>query len=241
MKANVTYVHHSGYKIQIDDVILIFDYIGGDLGLENADPDKKIYFFVSHAHGDHFSPKIFGYDKQVCKYVLSFDIMKGEKHRERIAREFWDKTVVAEKNDEFEVDGMQIRTLTSTDEGVAFVVGIGGKNIFYAGDLNDWYWEMEDDEHHRATMHGMFAKEINKLKDIKIDIAMFPVDGRLQGQYDLGGSQVLRLGVGHFFPMHFWGEYKITAKFKQKYENVYKNTGIYEITKDGENFEIILT
>ena len=38
---------------------------------------------------------------------------------------------------------VRIRTLKSTDEGVAFLVEAEGKSIYHAGDLNWWYWEGE--------------------------------------------------------------------------------------------------
>ncbi len=43
--------------------------------------------------------------------------------------------------------GAEIRTLRSTDEGVAFVVHYAGKTIYHAGDLNWWHWKKgEPDE-----------------------------------------------------------------------------------------------
>ena len=46
---------------------------------------------------------------------------------------------------EIELDGMKIRTLRSTDEGVAFFVRFKEMTIFHAGDLNWWHWEDESE------------------------------------------------------------------------------------------------
>lgn len=135
---------------------------------------------------------------------------------------------------------MRVETLLSTDLGVAYVIELGGKVIFFAGDLNDWYWEMEDNEQQRITMHEMFTKQLDKLRGKKIDLAFFLVDPRQAGQYDLGGKQVLELEPRYFMPMHFWGNYDITKKFKKEHEKVYPNTKIFEITREYEAFEINL-
>ena len=45
------------------------------------------------------------------------------------------------------IGSVQVETLKSNDEGVAFLVTAEGRTIYHAGDLNWWYWngEPEDD------------------------------------------------------------------------------------------------
>ena len=49
----ITYIGHSGFSVEYDNVVFIFDYYRGKLPA--FDRKKKIYVFVSHAHFDHFT------------------------------------------------------------------------------------------------------------------------------------------------------------------------------------------
>jgi hypothetical protein len=160
---------------------------------------------------------------KVKKYIISSDVPLSEKILPS------DKVVIVEPDSFVTVDEMKIKTYTSTDAGVAFLINIINKNVFFAGDLNDWYWEMEDSDDVRDEMHNRFVAEINKLKNTNIDIAYFLVDPRQQGQFDLGGKQILDLRPKYFLPIHFWEDYSITTKFKDKYKNLYNDTTIVDI------------
>ena len=48
----ITYLEHSGFAVECDDYVLIFDYYKGNL--PQFDKDKKICVFASHVHYDHF-------------------------------------------------------------------------------------------------------------------------------------------------------------------------------------------
>lgn len=231
MKVSTQYIHHSCYTLEIQNYFIVFDYFEGELHLPEG---KDIYFFVSHAHGDHFSNKIFDYMDRVKKYIISSDVIFDEKFLSS------GKIVTIDPDANVTVDEMKIKTYISTDAGVAFMINIFGKNIFFAGDLNDWYWEMEDSDEVRDDMHKRFVNEIDKLRNIKIDIAYFLVDPRQQGQFDLGGRQILDLKPKYFLPIHFWEDYNITTKFKEKYQNLFKDTEIFDIKEKNQilNFEI---
>ena len=51
----ITYLEHSGFAVECDDYVLIFDYYKGNL--PQFDKDKKICVFASHVHYDHFKKK----------------------------------------------------------------------------------------------------------------------------------------------------------------------------------------
>lgn len=224
MKVRANYIHHSCYTLEIENYFLVFDYFEGDLDIPK---DKDVYFFVSHVHSDHYSKKIFNYSKDVKKYIISSDVkVDGE------------NIVFVKPYESIIVDDMKIDTLNSTDAGVAFMINIFGKNIFYAGDLNDWYWEMEDTQQQRDEMHARFTSEINRIKNIDIDLVFFLVDPRQAGQYDLGGKQILSLKPKNFLPMHFWENYDITTKFKNIYTPIYKDTKIYDIQKRNQVIDL---
>ena len=44
----ITYLEHSGFAVECDDYVLIFDYYKGNL--PQFDKDKKICVFASHVH-----------------------------------------------------------------------------------------------------------------------------------------------------------------------------------------------
>ena len=81
-----------------------------------------------------------------------------------------------------------MRTLKSTDEGVAFLIRIGERIIYHAGDLNWWHWEEESPRYNKLMMQR-YQREIEKLEGRHIDVAFVPADPRQGEQYywDLTG------------------------------------------------------
>ena len=53
----VTYLDHSGFLLELKDRYFIFDYYKGEL--PPLDRKKEVLVFCSHAHRDHYNPKIF--------------------------------------------------------------------------------------------------------------------------------------------------------------------------------------
>lgn len=225
MNIKAIFIRHSCFTLEFDEFIILFDYFKGDVKLASG---KRVYALCSHSHPDHYSSKVFDAAKGGF-FIFSKDI-KAKTDR---------NTHYMGADESFETPDFTVYTYGSTDEGVSFVVEVSGKTIFFAGDLNDWYWEMEDDEHQRKTMHGMFRKELAKIAQKRIDIAFFPVDPRQQGQWDLGAAQVLEsLKPKYFFPMHFWGDYKITDRLKDKYGAKYPDTEFITISEKNQSFEL---
>ena len=79
----ITYIHHSSFLAELDQLYLLFDYIGGPL--PPLSPDKDLLVLVSHRHQDHFSSAIWELAGQYphVRYILSDDIWQNrvpEKH-----------------------------------------------------------------------------------------------------------------------------------------------------------------
>lgn len=89
-------------------------------------------------HPDHFKREILELKSEypTAEYILSRDIRFREEERKP-----WIHSVRA--NMEYEIGQLKVRTLKSTDVGVAFVVETEGKRIYHAGDLNWWHWTGE--------------------------------------------------------------------------------------------------
>lgn len=214
----IKYLFHSGFFVETEDKILVFDYFEdnckkqsafscGKLKPEDFSDEKEVIFFVSHAHYDHFDKEIFKLHKN-SKYVISNDL--------RIAKN--ESITLCEPYQTLEIDGLKIQTFGSTDEGLSFLVNIDGKNIFHAGDLNWWHWEGES-ESEKENAKKMFFAEVEKLEGIHIDIAFFPVDPRLEDAYFYGGKYFIeKIKPDVFIPMHFQDCYYITKKFKNYME-----------------------
>lgn len=234
----IKYLFHSGFLVETQDKILVFDYFEdnckkqsafscGKLKPEDFSDDKEVIFFVSHAHYDHFDKEIFKLHKN-SKYVISNDL--------RIAKN--DNITICAPYQKFTIGDLQIETFGSTDEGISFLINIEGKKIFHAGDLNWWHWEGESEEEKQAAKDNFF-KETEKLLGIDIDIAFFPVDPRLEDAYYYGGKYFIeKIRPKIFVPMHFQDCYYITEKFKAYMANENLNTKILTMEKRGQFLEI---
>ena len=224
----VTYLDHSGFLVELEDAYFLFDYYKGRL--PQIDLEKKMFVFVSHAHHDHYRKDIFNLRKHFreIRYVLSSDIeIKAEKD-----------IVQMQPNEKKEVRGAEIRTLRSTDEGVAFVVHYAGKTIYHAGDLNWWHWE-EETESYNEQMRQDYQREIDKLKDIVIDIAFVPLDPRQENQYAWGMDYFMKhTHTKYVFPMHMWGDYEVYDRLMENPEAEPYKERVIEVKEPGQVFEV---
>lgn len=190
----ITYIHHSSFSVELDNTILLFDYFKGDL--PSFDKNKKLYVFSSHSHHDHFDKSIFNLEKihPNVEYILSNDI--------KITKSQNTKFVGA--NERLLVDNLEIRTLESSDLGVAFIVKVENKTIYHAGDLNWWHWEGENTPEENKFAENKFKSSIDKITGENIDVAFLPLDSRQGNQYYLGFDYFMRnTNTKIAFPMHF--------------------------------------
>ena len=73
---DIYFLHHSGFVLELEKVILVFDYYLDPLKLleERLEKtDKPVYFFVSHVHGDHFNRAIRSFEDRSSGYFLHRD------------------------------------------------------------------------------------------------------------------------------------------------------------------------
>ncbi len=222
----VTYLGHSGFLAELEDAYLLFDYYKGEL--PEMDPDKKMAVFVSHSHYDHFGKDVFRLRdlfKQI-RFILSDDVPAQEET----------DVIFVRPNECREVLGLDITTLRSNDEGVAFLVKYKNRTIYHAGDLNWWHWAGEPDAYN-TKMRRSYQSEINKLQKEKIDVAFVPVDPRLGEQYCWGLDCFMkRTETAKVFPMHFWETYDIFDRlFLEKCTEDYQDK-IVRIDREGQSF-----
>lgn len=198
--AKVTYLYNSGFVVELDETVLVFDYYTDEKNyLPNILPKyKKIYFFVSHSHFDHWNPIIGKFEKTAEKYFISYDIHDRAALPEQ-------KTIVLQEYDKYEDDCIKVNSYSSTDAGISFEAVTDGWRIFHAGDFNWWHWK-GDTERNNAFARNGFLKQMKKLAGLQADIAFFPVDRRLEECCDWGVKEFCRrTDIKHLITMHNTG------------------------------------
>lgn len=246
----ITFVHHSCFVVELEERVLIFDYFhngrvkGYDFTgvIPEFDPAKKVYVFASHFHQDHFDPEVLRWTEKYpdIHYIFSKDIRLGNHYLERngIDASVKQKITFVQPGHRYTVDDIGLRTLRSTDAGVAYVVYAEGKCIYHAGDLNLWKWEgageLVNGKESRAYRH-----EINKLSDERIDVAFVPLDPRLR-KYEAEGLKYFMENADAqvIFPMHMWQDYSPIARFKAKISNLAFAGRLVELTGENEAYEL---
>lgn len=169
-QAVVHYLNHSGYAIETEKHLLVFDYF--QPGASPTTPsllngrinpgelkEKKMIVFVSHEHGDHYDTAIWRWRKADpgITYVMGFKPATEESYN-----------YVAPRGDTT-IEGVRIHAIRSTDSGVGFLTETDGIVVYHPGDhVNKTRVPGED-----------FKGEIDYLAGLKmeVDIAFFPVAG----------------------------------------------------------------
>ena len=227
----IYYIYHSGFVLELEKSILIFDFYRIPTDKKNEEEsfiskfikrtDKKVYVFSSHSHSDHFNKEILKWLNlnENIKYILSDDI-KIHKHK---------NFYFTKEGDSFELDNLKISTFGSTDLGSSFYVNVEDKNIFHSGDLHLWHWE-DDTLEEEKTMYDAYMSELEKIKKLdRIDIAFVPVDPRL-GVNTLEGVELFYkvLKPKLIVPMHFSDDYSRMKNFIENFKNI-KDVEVIEI------------
>ena len=208
----VIYIYHSSFAVELERSVLIFDYYG-EGRLPEVSPGKGVYFLNSHGHPDHFKKEILELGDRYpgARYVLSGDIRLSEGEK-------GDQVVRVRAREEYEIGELRVRTLRSTDVGVAFLVETEGKRIYHGGDLNWWHWEGES----RAWNNNMAAnyrREVDRLSGQSVDLAFLPLDPRLSDAYSWGMRYFLEeVKADHVYPMHCWDKYEICEQVRKEPE-----------------------
>lgn len=227
-KLEIKYCYHSGFTVEIEDAILIFDYWNKKNNLNEEDLKKynEVYVFISHSHPDHFDPIVYTWKKINIIYIISDDIPKNVPGVRMTPGE------VKRINNK-----MLVRAFDSTDIGISFYIEYEEISIFHAGDLNLWHWKEESTPQEIEDAENKFKKIIQKLKNYKIDIAFFPADPRMGKEFDAG--------INYFFytikptiliPMHFWEKKELIEDLSRKIK--LQNKEYIPLTEKGDRLRV---
>lgn len=256
----ITFVYHSCFAVETDRCILVFDFWKDPAGVIPGllSGEKQMYVFSSHFHEDHFNREIFLWkDMRPVRengsvpgvsYILSKDILK----RRRAERGEADRWLA--KGGTWADENVRVTATGSNDSGVSWIVDTGGRSIFHAGDLNNWYSRFLTDDFQgglvRSTETGEMIDPvreeklyIGELKDIRkirdgFDVVMFPVDGRTGNGYTKGARQFIsRFRTGLFVPMHFTASGFASAWRMREFTDAL-SIPFWAISRNGETVEI---
>ena len=250
----VTYIAHSGFLVEWEHFYTLFDWWKGEL--PPLDRSKPLLVFASHNHEDHFDKHIFTLPQTypTTRFILSHDIRLATRRWERLGmtRELYQR-VTSLRSDSLlttEAGGvpLTVRTIHSTDAGVAFLLSAENRLVYHAGDLNWWHWT-EEGEQYCANMAASYRRAVAKLAaavrdeaadcgcEPIIDAAMIPLDPRLEDAYDKGIAYLTeQISVGTVFPMHMWEKYDWIDRYRREHPD--EADKIVHITREGESFTL---
>ena len=126
--------------------------------------------------------------------------------------------------------------MTSTDEGVAFLLDYEGKSLYHAGDLNWWTWPGETEAEYK-DMTRRFKAEMEKLAGRHLDVAFVPLDPRQEERYYWGLNYFMGItDTDRVFPMHFWGDFSVIDRLLADEVSAPYREKIHKISKRGETW-----
>ncbi len=227
----IYFIQHSSFLAETESALYLFDYFGGKLPIVNR--EKPLFVLASHSHDDHFSTEVFEAVGNFHKvsFILSSDISKT-----KVPELYQKQTVFVSPYQNISYEFGEIRTLQSTDLGVAFLIKEKDQTIYHAGDLNSWVWQGAS-PYQNEQMISLYQSEIQKLKGEKIDVAFMLLDPRQEENYALGMTLLLEeVNPKIVVPMHMWGDFSVVPKFKKEFPQYAER--MLMVQKEGDFFEI---
>ncbi len=240
MRVCITYWYHSCFTIEIGDKVMLFDYPNRgidasiDEEIKTTIDGSELYIFISHGHGDHFSPEVTKFSKSSEKTRVLFSDDISEKSMLNGHSELSDSVTFnrMEPGEQYNVDDMRVRTWKSNDAGLAFLIHQDKKKIYYGGDLAKWNWPEWNDKKIKEHVK-IFDEVVKELRDEDIDIAFSNMDERLPSW--AGPLEFIEKVNPHYFvPMHTFGNEGWIDDLIN--ENINAKSEIFHYEKAGDEF-----
>ncbi len=241
----ITYIFHSCFIITDDEVQMVFDYPDFDalayVGLfaqkidiePYIDPTRRVLFFSSHSHPDHFNPKIIDMMRNIpdSRFIFSNetlnifpDYTSGMENRCNTLK----------PGDSVDIGTTHISAMASTDIGISFFIEHKGAHIFFPGDLALWIWEDLDRET-KKEIEEIFNNTIMDIKQREIDILFVVVEPNLR-EFGWGGAvdAVRSLTPALTIPVHLRQQYSLIYEFKK---TLPKGTKVFSYRRTGDYYD----
>lgn len=223
--ANLIFLNHSGFLLELEQVILVFDmFTDPALVLSRyTESEKPVYFFVSHAHYDHWNTDILDFTHEgtrnffldaTCELPEDFE----QEDSDRFFQVYPGFSYQFTAKETQDTGLVEISAFASTDEGVSFLIKTQEGNVFHAGDLNLWDW-VEDGED--LDMHSSYRAALedisSHLAGESLWISMLPVDQRLGDKALLGAEVFLEyFNTEYLVPDHLNGGVDLPHKLAER-------------------------
>lgn len=222
----LTYIYHSGFALEWPEegVTIIVDFYRDADGVADKVAEslirqaKHLYVLSTHFHPDHFDPTILSWKetRPDIRYIFSKDILKRKRAKQGEAH-------FLRKGECYVDEFIRVDACGSTDVGSSFLIRLGEWTVFHAGDLNNWHWSEESTAEEVRKAEGDYLAELAYLRTrtTAVDVAMFPVDGRMGHDYMRGARQFIEhIKTSVFVPMHFEPHYEAGHAFRPEAEQM---------------------
>lgn len=247
-EAKVVYCGHSGWAVQTEKHLLIFDYWNmnksDNAGLANGSicpkeiKNKDVIVFVSHDHSDHYDTSIYRWANEVKNITYVYGFKPEEAWINKETGYHGPEYVYINDNQSKQIDNITVTTMKSNDSGQGFLVTADGVTIYHPGDHALF---TADDE-------AGFKKEVDFIAgQVKqVDIAFLPVTGcpsRWKKEFIVQGFfyTIDKLNPTQVFPMHaIQREYSL-KEFAELAENKKIENQIVCTENTGDSFTYVKT
>ncbi len=236
MEARITYIYHSCFTLEYDDKVILFDYPSESFSpngtkeiVQNITEHKELYVFFSHGHRDHFTTSVDKFSKfaETTHLIISNDISTGLFSSDS-------DVVQVVPNSDHRIDDIDIHTFESNDKGVAYLIRIKGRHIYFGGDLAKWNWPEWSPEKRKEHV-DVFENVLVELKEKNIEIAFSNMDERLSSW--AGPDDFINtVKPENFVPIHTFGNPEWIEDLVKKLGQT--NTNIIEYDKIGDGIKL---
>jgi len=188
----IRWLAHASFQISADGVVIYVDprymkSFKSEISSFFEDPEKADIILLTHHHADHCYPSSF--EKMLTSNT---EMIAPELCGKKIGRDF--RRI--EVGEEIVFDGVYVKAVDAYNikrrrssgklwhvkgEGVGYLITIGGKTIYHAGDTE-------------------FIPEMEKLGNV--DVALLPIDGTFTMSIEEAASAVKAIKPEVVIPMH---------------------------------------
>ena len=225
------YSNQSGFMIETPSTVLIFDWYRKQL--PPIPQGKPLHIFISHTHQDHFNKGIFALGEKFrnIKIYMGYDSSNSNFNQmlRNLPNGISSNIGCFDGRKRLITDFGEVRSLPSTDSGVAFIVKVDGMILYHAGDLAWWNntsretydrWAEEIKIHKpyaNVESYESYCKTSSDISEKEFKNCVEP----LRGNNNYGKQTVeyyLDLAdIAFFTPMHLWGNYNYIGTFAKQH------------------------
>ncbi len=252
---NIYFIDHSGFLVELENVVLIFDFFQDPAQVLSlfSKCKKPFVFFVSHSHADHWNREILNFKTNASIYYILDSSCDSKELRQRATNS--NREIILVQPGDLLQDHLhdipsllRLYVFASTDEGSSFLLMSTEGSFIHLGDLNDWDWQDEDSEQMEADYKAELLKmaatwaalnqdESLPAKSKHLRLSFVPVDKRLEEMALKGALTFLDyLQPEYLLPMHLSGGIELPRKLANTLiqQGLANTTQIIELTKPGQ-------